>query len=335
MKKKNFIFATAILIMTIVFLAACNSSEGSTSGDSSSDSSSNFPNKPITVIVPWSAGGGTDTGTRVLQPYLEEELGVTVNVVNKTGGGGWVGWNELANAKPDGYTIGVANSPHIITGYLNPSLNRDKDLDNFIGLGMHVIDPDTIAIRPDDDRFSTLEELIDYAKENEVTVSATGEGKDEHLVMLNFNKKYGTNFKPVHFEGASESKSNVLGGHVDVLVANLGEVLSLHDNKEVKVLGVAAQERSDFMPNVPTLEEEGFEVYQESSRGFIAPADTNEEAVKVLKEALDKTINNEDHIKEMNELGFGVNHESGEDYMNILKKDEQAILELTDLLGWE
>src|SRR5699024_7599652 len=160
----------------------------------------------ITLIVPWSAGGGTDTGTRVLQPYLEDELGVNVNVVNRTGGGGWVGWNELTNANPDGYTLAIANSPHVITGYMNPALERDKSLEDFTTLGRHVIDPDTISIRPDEDRFTNIEELVEYAQDNTLTVTATGEGTDEHIMLMNFNDKYGTNFEPVHFEGAAESR---------------------------------------------------------------------------------------------------------------------------------
>lgn len=326
LKKKQLFLVTVILLVGALFLSAC-SSGGS--------SSSEFPNKPITLIVPWSAGGGTDTGARILQPYLEKELGVSVSVVNKTGAGGWIGWNDLANANKDGYTIGLANSPHIITGYLNPALNRDKNLDNFVGLGMHVIDPDTISIRPDDDRFSTIDELIEYAKDNEVTATATGEGTDEHLVILNLNKKYGTKFVPVHFDGAAESRSSVLGGHVDVLVANLGEIINLYNDGEINVLGVAARSRSEFTPDVPTLAENGFEVYQESSRGFLAPAGTDPEVVDALRAALEKAINNEEHIQKMAELGFGVHYESGEEYMSILKEDEQAVLDLKELLGWE
>ncbi len=328
MKKKSLFFVTVILLVSMLVLAAC----GSSSDDNAAE---NFPDKPVTLIVPWSAGGGTDTGARLLQPYLEDELGVSVTVVNKTGAGGWIGWNDLANADPDGYTIGLANSPHIITGYINPTLNRDKDLDDFIGLGMHVVDPDTVSIRPDEDRFTNLDELIEYAQNNEVTVTSTGEGTDEHLVILNLNKEMGTNFVPVHFDGAAESRSSVLGGHVDVLVANLGEILSLYHDGDIEVLGVAAQERSSFMEDVPTLAEQGVEVYQESSRGFLAPAGTDPEVVQILEEALEKAINNEEHIEKMTELGFGVRYETGEDYMSILKDDEQVVIDLKELLGWE
>lgn len=326
--KKSLVMAV-ILVLSMA-LAACGK-ESSSSGKPDA----NFPKKPITLIVPWSAGGGTDTGARLLQPYLEDELGVTVNVVNKTGGGGWVGWNELANAKPDGYTIGLANSPHIITGYMNPALKRDKNLDDFIGLGMHVIDPDILAIRKDEKRFSTTEELVEYAKDHKLTVTATGEGTDEHLVILSFNKKYGTQFEAVHFDGAAESRAAVLGGHVDILIANAGEVLSLYKDKEIKVLGVASSKRSQFMEDVPTFEESSFEIYQESSRGLIAPKGLDSEVLAKLQEALEKAVNNEEHIQKMADLGYGVNYENGDDYMTVLKKDEEAVIDLKGLLGWE
>src|SRR5699024_10986480 len=262
-KKKN-IIVSLFFLCVIGLLSAC-----SDNGEDTDANSENFPDGPIKRIVICSAGGGTDTGARVLQPYVEEELGEDVSVENIEGGAGWVGWNELANSDSDGYTIGYANSPHIITGYLNPELERDKDLDDFTALGMHVIDPDTVSIREDEDRFTDMEELIEYAQEHEVTATSTGEGTDEHLVILNMNKKYDTNFKPVQFDGASETHSAVLGEHVDVLIGNLGEILPLENDHKINVLGIAASERSDFLPDTPTLEENGYDIYQESSRGLI------------------------------------------------------------------
>ncbi len=333
MNKLNVKFLGVILLLIIGLLAACSNNDNS-ANSSSEGSAEGYPEKPITLIVPWSAGGGTDTGARILQPYLEEELGTTISVVNKTGGGGWVGWNELANANPDGYTIGYANSPHIITGYMNPALKRDKSLDDFTALGMHVVDPDTISIRADEDRFTTIEELIEYAKENPLTATATGEGTDEHLVILNINKKYGTKFEAVHFDGAAETHSALLGGHVDVLVGNLGEILNLYNEGEINTLGVAAKERSEFLPEVPTLEENGFEIYQESSRGLLAPKDMDSEVVEKIKSALEKAVNNEEHIQKMADLGYGVNFVNGDEYMSILKEDEEVVIDLKDLLGW-
>lgn len=316
-----------VVSMAILLMAAC----GNTSGGSSE---AGFPEGDITLIVPWSAGGGTDTGTRVLQPYLEDELGVNVSVVNRTGGGGWVGWNELINSNPDGYTIAVANSPHIITGYMNPALERDKSLEDFTTLGRHVIDPDTISIRPDEDRFTNIEELVEYAQENTLTVTATGEGTDEHVMLMNFNDKYDTNFEPVHFEGAAESRSALLGGHVDVLIANAGEVLGLYNDEEINLLGVAASERFEFLEDIPTLEEQGYEIYQESSRGLVGPAGMDEEVVATLEQAISNAVNNEEHISEMNELGFSVNYADGEEYGEILAEDEQTVVDLQEILGW-
>lgn len=106
-----------LFVFTLVFvlgiLSACSGGEEaaseSSSDDSSSDQKSDFPSEPVNVIVAYDAGGGTDTTARALQPYLEDELGVPVNVINKPGGTGWVGWTSLANAKPDGQTIGYLN----------------------------------------------------------------------------------------------------------------------------------------------------------------------------------------------------------------------------------
>src|SRR5699024_21230 len=128
--------------------------------------------------------GTSDTAVRNLAPYLEDELGVSVSVVNKPGGGGWVGWTELANAKPDGYTLGYINTPNLFTGYLNPNIEREDDLSSFAPIANQITDPAAIMINPDDERFSNLEELIEYAKENPVTATSSGVAGDDHIAML-------------------------------------------------------------------------------------------------------------------------------------------------------
>jgi tripartite-type tricarboxylate transporter receptor subunit TctC len=249
------------------FLGGCAAGTG---GGGASD----FPSRPIDVIVAYEAGGGTDVGARILQPFVEEELGQSINIVNRPGGGGWVGWTELAQAEPDGYTIGFINTPNLMTGYLNPEFNREQSLESFAPIGNQVTDYGAIAINPDDSRFSTIEELIEYAKENGLTATSTGVGSDDHFASLTLNDEFGTKFEAIHNSGAAESRAAVLGGNVDVLFANVGEVKPLHDDEELKVLAVMREtaERSPFLPDVPTLPEAGYDgVYSWSSRGWPAP----------------------------------------------------------------
>ncbi|MFD2924892.1 tripartite tricarboxylate transporter substrate binding protein [Halobacillus naozhouensis] len=331
------LFSMFAIFGLILVLAACGGGSSASSGDGGSSEGSGaegYPNKPIDIIVAYAAGGGTDTGARILKPYLEEELGVTVNIVNKPGGGGWVGWTELANAEPDGYTIGYINSPNLMTGYLNPAFNRDESLESFIPIANHVTDAGAIAIRPDDDRFSNIEELIEYAKTHELTVTSTGVGSDDHYASLKMNDKLGTKFKPVHNKGSADSRAQVLGGHIDVLFANVGEVFNYHKDGKLKVVATMGEERSPFLEKVPTLAEKGHEVYSWSSRGLAAPKGVDPAKIEILQKALEKSIKNEKQIEQMSEMGLEVNYLEGESYMESLKQDEQDVKDLRDLLGW-
>lgn len=321
------------IVMTLVFvLVACSNDAGGNNDANSSSSSANYPEENITMIISYEAGGGTDVGARILAPILEEELGVSINIENMPGGGGWIGWTELINSDPDGYTIGFLNTPNVVTGYLDPKLDRNHDLDDFTPIATHVQDPGAISIRPDDDRFSNIEELIEYAKENEITATTTGVGSNDHYAILNLNHNYGTNITPVHSEGGSDAATKVLGGHADVLFAKVGETLQLYENKEVEMLAVMAEERSDFVPDVPTLEELGYEVYSRSVRGLAGPKGLDQEIIDRINEAMEKAIEDEEHIEKMEEMGLQIYYQDGDGFMDILKSDEETIKELLPLL---
>ncbi|MBY6051062.1 tripartite tricarboxylate transporter substrate binding protein [Cytobacillus firmus] len=325
-------FSVIIGLVLLIALAGCS---GKTSGDTGGSSKgADYPKKNINVIVAYEAGGGTDVGARILIPYVEKELGVTMNILNKPGGGGWVGWGELANAKPDGYTIGYINTPNLMTGYLDPKLNRKQNLESFEPIANHVIDPGAIAIRTDEDRFTNIEELIEYAKNNELTATSTGVGSDDHYASLKINDKYGTKFKPVHNKGAADSRASVLGGHVDVLFANVGELASLHKDGEIKIIGVMGEEKSPFLPEVPTLLEKGYEVTSWSARGLAAPAGIDPEILEVLRAAFEKGIKNEEQKEKMGDMGLQVDYSDGDEYKQLLKDDEDGVKALSDLMGW-
>ncbi|CAG9609103.1 tripartite tricarboxylate transporter substrate binding protein [Pseudoneobacillus rhizosphaerae] len=321
-----------VVVLGLLLLVAGCSNNTKSSGE---ESSAKFPDKPIKVIVSYSAGGSSDIGARLLMQYVEKELGVAVVVENKPGAGGWVGWEELLNSKTDGYTIALINTPNLMTGYMDPETGRDQNLENFELIANHITDPGVIAVRKDDDRFNSMEDLIKYAKENTATTTSTGALGDDHIASLKLNKKLGTKFNAVHNGGAGESVTAVLGGHVDVLFANVGDVTTLYKDNEIKILGVMSNERSPLLPDVPTLAEQGFDgVVSWSARGYAAPKGVGEKEMKVLRDAFEKAINNQEQIDKVQETGLQVNYLNSEDYMNSLKEEENGIKEISDLLGW-
>jgi len=293
--------------------------------------SAKYPEKTITVIVAYGAGGGTDVGARILIPYVEKELGVPVVVVNKAGGSGWVGWTALVNSKPDGYTIGFINSPNIFPGYLDPQYKRNVTLDDFSLIANQVVDLGAIAINPSDKRFSSLKELVEFAKKEEVTCAQDGVGSDDWMAMMRFNKQYGTKFVSVATKSTAESIAGVMGGHMDVTFANVGELTTPHQSGSLKVVGVMSDERSQFLPDVPCTEELGYKIYSSSSRGIAGPKGIDEEKLEILIKAFENAINNKEHIEKMKELGLAVKFMKGEEFKNHLKADEQAV---KDIAWW-
>lgn len=324
------VLSILMVLLVVVGLAGCASKATQTKNDAKAD----YPTKPITLIVSFAAGGGTDVGARILAPFLEKELGVPVVVDNKPGAGGWVGYSELLKAKSDGYTIGYLNTPGLITGYLNPSTKRQQNLDSFAYVGNHVLDPGVIAVRANETRFSTIRELIEYAKQNELTSTTNGVGTGPHMMALDMNKKMGTKFKPVHFNGTGEYFAAVLGGHIDIYMARVGESLEPVKDKQLKVLAVTTKERVPQYPDVPTLKEIGGEVFNYSSRGIAAPPGVDPKVLEKLQAAFAKAVKNAEHVKKMETMGLTIDGRTGGAYKELLKEEEKTITELKPLLGW-
>ncbi|SFD87289.1 Tripartite-type tricarboxylate transporter, receptor component TctC [Lentibacillus persicus] len=323
MKKLLLINLAAFLA---IFLAAC--------GNESSGAES-YPNKPIELIVPYAPGGGTDLGARELEPYIEDELGVSIEIINKEGAGGWAGWTDLINANPDGYTLGYLNTPNLTTGYLNPELERGEDLDSFSYISNHVSDPLVLAVNKDDDRFETVEDFIEYAKENEVTTSSQKVGSSEHVVSLKMNEELGTNIGIVQYEGVPEIRSDLMSGDIDSSIIALNAVYNA-DKEAIKPLAIFSEERSEFLPDVPTMEESGYEgLNAKIYRGIGAPAGVDSEKISILEEAFKNAIQNEEHQESMKKnAGIKPEYQDSEEFRQTLEGEEEKYKEVSDLLGW-
>ncbi len=320
----------ALLILALVAAAGCGG------GSKQAAQQEKYPARAISVIVPYAAGGGTDVGARLLLPYVEKDLGVPLTVVNKVGGGGWVGWSELLSGDTSGYTIAYINTPTLQAGYLNPSVKRNKSLDDFEVIANHVLDYGAIAVRADEKRFGTIKDLIEYAKKNELTATSTGVASDDHIAILKLNKAAGTKFVALQTKGYADGKAALLGGHADVVFANVGEVAVAHKEKEIKVLAVMAEKRSKFMPDVPTLDETGYKgIYSWSGRGLAAKKGLPKDKLDKLVAAFEKAITNPEHVKKMEDMGLEVKFMKGDEFRKFLKSDEDAIKSVNDLLDWK
>jgi tripartite-type tricarboxylate transporter receptor subunit TctC len=266
-----------------------------------------------------------DTAARLIQPILEKELGTNVEVINKPGAGGQIGYTQLTSAAPDGYTIGATGSPSVVVSPLDPSRGAKYTRDSFQPLGRQVVDPTVIAVQPDSP-YTTLKDLLDAAKANpkSMTASTTGLQTGEHFAMAQIQEATGAEFAPVHFsEGASQATTAFLGKHVDILVANVSDVTDLTKQGKARVLGVMSAEKAPSLPDVPTFKESGYDLEAGTARGYSAPAGLPDEVAKKLEAAIQKAIEDPAVVQKMNDLGLQTSYLPGDDYKEFWAGQEE------------
>ena len=291
-----------------------------------------YPERGLTLIVPYGAGGGTDVTARLLARDLEAAMGKSVTVENRAGGGGWVGWGALASAAPDGYTLGYLNVPSMYAGYLDPKVGRKETLDSFTPLMNHVLDYNIWAVKADSP-FKAVKDVIEAAKKapEQITVTAYGAGGDDHLAILSIQAETGVRLAIVHNRSTAEAKTQVLGGHVQVLGANVSEVAEEVRAGQLRLLGVMAPARSRFLPDAPTFKEQGFNQVWSVSRGIAAPAGLPKDVEAKLIGYLEKTLSSKEHQQKAEALSLEPSVIGGEQYRKFLRDNEQSTKKL---MGW-
>jgi tripartite-type tricarboxylate transporter receptor subunit TctC len=288
-----------------------------------------YPERGLSLIVPYGAGGGTDVTARLLAKDLEPIIGKPVTVENRAGGGGWIGWGALAAAKPDGYTLGYLNVPSMFAGYLDPQIGRKERLASFTPIINHVIDYNVWAVKADSP-FKTVKDVVDAAKKqpSTITVSAYGNGSDDHIAILGMEAETGTKFIVIHSKSTAEAKTQALGGHIHVLGANVSEVAQEVQSGQLRLLGVMAPTRSRFLPKAPTFKEQGFNQVWSVTRGVATPANLAKDAQAKLTSALVQVINSKEHQARAEQLALEPLVIQGEAYRKFLQDNEQATKKL-------
>jgi len=294
-----------------------------------------YPDRGLLVIVPYGPGGGSDITARLLALDLEPNFGKPVTVENRAGGGGWIGWGSLAASKPDGYTLGYIAAPNLYAGYLDRSIAggaRKENLESFTPLINHVFDYNMWGVRAES-KYQTLKDVIEDAKKRpgQISLNGGGHGSDDHIALLGIEAATGTKFLLPHFRSTSEGMTQVLGGHIDVLAANVSEAAENVRTGKIRPLGVMAPERSKFMPNAPTFREQGFDQVWAVSRGVAGPAGLPKNVETTLIAMLEKTISTKEHQAKAEKLSLDPLILKGEAYRKYLKEKEQ---ETKKLMNW-
>lgn len=281
--KKFMLIAVSLLF---VVLSGCGSQ-----GSSNREAAADYPEREITLVVPFAAGGASDSTARIVAAELEKTLDVPVIIDNRTGGTGTVGLNYVRNAEPDGYTIGYV--PAELAMY-EPLGLSDIAPDSFDLIAQATLVPAAVTV-PADAPYNTVAEFVEHAKNNEgqVKVGNSGAGSIWHVAATAFAHETGVTFNDIPFDGAAPAVTALMGGHIDAVMVSIGEVKSGIESGKLKALAVMSAERHPNFPDVPTLKEEGVDLEYAGWGGFVVPKGTPDEIKAVLMEAFEKAINSE------------------------------------------
>ena len=290
-------------------------------GASAFAQSTDYPARPITLQVPWVAGGGTDVGARILASIAEKRIGQNIVVINKPGAGSQIGLTELSRQKADGYYLGFISTPHICTISLDPDRKAAFSLDSFVPVISQVTDPGLIWVKADSP-YKSLKDLIEDGKKRPgaVRASTTGIMSDDHLAILMVKNATGARMRIVHFEGGAQQLAATLGGQVDVSFDNVGSVVQRIKGGQVRGLAVMDKERSKFLPDVPTIGELGFpSVISSSTRGVMGPKGIPKPILKKIETAFTEAMKDPDHIQKMETAGLSVKMMVGDSFGKYLQ----------------
>ena len=283
-----------------------------------------WPDRPITLIVPWAAGGGTDATARIIGTLLEKELGQPVNVVNRTGGNGVVGHTAIAEAQPDGYTIGLAT---VEIAMLHWQGLGALTYDNFTPLALMNLDPAGVQVR-EDAPYKSVKDLVQDIKANpgKYKASGTGQGGIWHLGIAGMLDSLGVDpsaVKWVPSQGAAPGLQDLVAGGVTVVPCSIPEARSLIDAGRVKSLAIMDDKRNPLFPNVPTLKEEtGSNWTIGAWRGIVGPKGLPKEVSDKLGAALQTIAAGKDYTDFMAQRGFGVRYASSGDFLKFWKESD-------------
>lgn len=299
------------LLVSIGLLAGCGSMAAE---PATTKPAGKYPEKPITVIVPFSPGGALDIIARALEKKAPQYLGQPLIVVNKPGATGTVGWNELAAANPDGYTIGIT-SPEII---LNPLYGATKY--NYVTaltpVAQVTVSAMIIAVRADQP-WTDLETLVQYARQHpgELKFGHSGIGSIPHLIGETFAKTAGVSIEQVPFRGASEAAAALLGGHVQIVVINPLVISDFVKTGRIKGLAVSTQAHMTdpvFYP-IPTFKETGYDILFSNWFGVAIPKEVPPEIRDKLAAGISKIIHDPEFKQDIEKLGLPVTYLNPQD----------------------
>lgn len=293
---------------------------------------SKYPEKNVNIIVGSNPGGSDDLIVQTFIPFLEKYLGTNVVSVYKPGAGGVAAWAYIVNnTKPDGHTLGMAKAPHLAAAEILRKEEKEHKWEDIVPLYSVIIDPNILIVKVDSP-FNTLDDYVQYCKDNPrvLTLSTATVGGDDWIVASLLLKAAEIECIIVPFLSDSFVRQSLLGGHIASSVMNVGGTMGMIRDGSAKALAVFSNKRSEFLPDVPTTVELGYNITGGSLRGFAFKSGTPIEAVKIMEKALHDATNDPAFLRKAKEIGFDVipmNKEEFTKYLNSNLEDVKLLFE--------
>ncbi len=305
-------------------LAGCAGELGGNDGEG-------FPSQDIEMICPWAAGGGTDLTGRQIADVAQEYLDVSLYVTNQTGGSGSVGFNAIANSEANGYTVGITTVEICTISHLGIS---DVTPENLAPVIQYNFDPAALTV-PEAAPYGTLEEFVSYAEDNpgEIRVSNSGTGAIWHLSAAGFAQEAGIELAHVGYDGGAPATQAVVSGEVEATTTSAAEVASQVQDGPLQILAVFGEERVDLFPDVPTLQERGYDFTMGAWRGLTVPQGTSQERITTLEEAFTSVYESDEFQSFMQEQGFGLVYRNAEEFGQFMQSEYDRFGQIIDELG--
>mgnify|MGYP001034323770 FL=1 len=293
-----------------------------------------YPSRPISLICPWAAGGGTDRVARMIAVLLEKELGQPVNVINRTGGGGAVGHSAGATAASNGYTITIGTVEIAMMHWMGLTPISYKDLRCVAQVNF---DPAGVMVSSTSP-WQTLEELHDAIRANPGSLKASGTAKGGiwDLARAGWMQTLGLPESAVAWvpsTGAATGLQELVAGGVDIVTASLPEGATLIDAGRVRPLAIMSDQRDPLFPDVPTLKDKGLDWALGAWRGIMVPAKTPDDIVAILEEALAKVVASDEYVEFMQNNGFGVVYRDSKAFSEFVAEQDAMFGKLMKDLG--
>jgi tripartite-type tricarboxylate transporter receptor subunit TctC len=290
-----------------------------------------FPNKPITLVIPYPPGGSTDLTGRALANAAKKYLGQPVICENKAGGGGTVGPSLVISKPPDGYTIGISSGAVTIAWHMGKlNFNPLEDSTPIIRYTTYVFGMVVRADAP----WKTMQEFVKYAKENpgKVTYGTPGVGTNPHLAMEELSIIAGVKLVHMPFKGGSEAATALLGGHIDA-VSDSTSWGPMVDAGKFRLLVTYAPARMPRYPDAPTLKEAGFDMVYSSPLFMIGPKGIPKPIVAKLHEAFKKSLDDPDYLSILKKFDMSLNYLGPEDLEKAIRQESEQIKRVVQNLG--